>query len=90
MQLLFLFLLHFAGEDAARVASYVYAWHERPDGSTATIMGQYQDRFIRGDEGWRIAERRMVMNGCDAGFTVDINRFERYPAPDGWVAPDID
>ena len=76
--------------DQATVNSYVHAWHERDDGSNATILGQYHDRFVRLDNGWRIAARRMEMNGCDAGFTVDINRFERIPAPQGWVAPDID
>ncbi len=82
--------IDFAGDDEAHVRSYVYAWHERADGSTATVLGQYEDRFVRQDKRWRIAERRMLMNGCDAGFTVDINRFERIAAPDGWVAPNID
>lgn len=74
----------------AQVASYVYAWHERADGSTATILGQYHDLFVRRDSHWRIAERRMVMNGCDAGFTVNINRFARIPPPEDWIAPDLD
>ena len=82
--------VEFEEEGEARVRSYVHAWHERADGSNATILGQYHDRFIRGADGWRIAERRMLMNGCDAGFTVDINRFERVPPPADWVAPDID
>jgi len=76
--------------DGAVANSYVHAWHERADGSTATILGQYHDRFVRVDSNWRIAERRMVMNGCDAGFTVNINRCERKPPPDDWVAPDLD
>jgi len=76
--------------DEARVGSYVYARHERTDGSTATIFGQYRDRFLRIGERWRIAERRMEMNGSDAGFKVNIHPFERLPAPKGWVAPDID
>jgi ketosteroid isomerase-like protein len=75
---------------AALVQSYVHAWHERADGSTATILGQYHDRFVREKSCWRIAERRMVMNGSDAGFTVNINRFERIPPPDDWVAPSFD
>ena len=82
--------VEFSGDNETLVRSYVYAWHERADGSTATILGQYHDRFIREDRGWRIAERRMLMNGCDAGFTVDINRLERISPPDGWVAPNID
>ena len=82
--------VEFTAPDEARVSSYVYAWHERTDGSTATIFGQYKDRFLRISEHWRIADRRMEMNGSDAGFKVNIHPFERLPAPDGWVAPDID
>ncbi len=80
----------FDDASSATAVSYVHAWHERPDGSTATILGQYEDRLVRESGGWRIAKRRMLMNGCDAGFTVDIHRFERISPPDGWVAPDLD
>ena len=83
-------LIRFEGDDTAVSSSYVHAWHERPDGSTATIFGQYHDRFVRRPPGWRISERRMLMNGCDAGFTVNINRLDRAPPPPGWTAPDID
>ena len=55
--------IEFEGADEARAISYVIAWHERPDGSTATVLGQYHDRLRRLAEGWRIAERRMLMNG---------------------------
>lgn len=82
--------IRFDDETKATVGSYVHAWHERADGSTATVLGQYHDRFVRVNGAWRIAERRMVMNGNDAGFTVGINRFERIPPPPGWVAPDLD
>ncbi len=80
--------IDFRGDDLALVQSYVHAWHERDDGTTATILGQYHDRFVREDERWRIAKRRMVMNGCDAGFKVNINRFERIPPPAGWKPPE--
>jgi 3-phenylpropionate/cinnamic acid dioxygenase small subunit len=82
--------IDFEGPERARSVSYVLAWHERPDGSSATVMGQYHDRLLRGPGGWRIEERRMEMNGCDAGFTVNLHRTPRRPAPDGWVAPNID
>lgn len=82
--------IRFDDKSSATVGSYVHAWHERADGSTATVLGQYHDRFVHVDGAWLIAERRMVMNGSDAGFTVDIHRFERIPQPAGWVAPDID
>jgi 3-phenylpropionate/cinnamic acid dioxygenase small subunit len=80
----------FEGEDRARSVSYVLAWHERPDGSTATVMGQYHDELVRGKNGWRIARRRMEMNGSDAGFTVNLHRTRRQKPPAGWVAPNID
>ena len=79
--------VEFSGNDAAGVQSYVQAWHERPDGATATVLGQYHDRFVRLEAGWRIAERRMVMNGSDSGFAVNINRLDRIPAPEGWRPP---
>jgi 3-phenylpropionate/cinnamic acid dioxygenase small subunit len=77
-------------DNHARAVSYVIAWHERPDGTSATVFGQYHDRLLRTPDGWRIAHRRMFMNGSDAAFTVNINPFERNPAPPGWVAPKID
>ena len=83
-------LIEFDERDEARVSSYVHAWHERPDGTTATILGQYRDRLVCIDKHWRIAERRMEMNGSDSGFKVNIYPFERITAPPGWVAPDID
>ncbi len=69
----------FDGHDSAAVCSYVLAWHEAPDGTTATMMGQYHDQVRRTASGWRIASRRQVMTGNDAGFTVGINPFERQP-----------
>lgn len=71
----------------ARAESYVLAWHERPDGSMATIYGRYLDRLVRTPQGWRIAERRMQMNGADAGFRVAIPQAPRHPPPPGWTPP---
>ena len=82
--------INFDGSDSADVRSYVYAWHKRADGTIATILGQYVDRFLRSGERWLIARRRMLMNGCDENFTVNINRLDRAQAPDDWIAPDID
>ena len=76
----------FRGDDEAFVRSYVHAWHESGDGSSATILGQYHDRFVRGDEGWRIAERRMVMNGSDAGFKVNNQPLRAAPPASGLAA----
>ena len=74
-------------DDTARCESYVHAWHERPDGSTATVYGRYLDLLVRATPGWRIRERRMEMNGADAGFRVAIPQAPRHPPPDGWIAP---
>ena len=79
--------IDFPGDSEAQARSYVQAWHERQDGTTATIYGQYHDRFVRREAGWRIAERRMFMNGSDSGFRVNIARFERKPPPPGWRPP---
>ncbi len=66
----------------AGATSYIIAWHERPDGSTATMMGQYHDRLVREADGrWRISRRRQELTGNDTGFDVNINRFERIPRP---------
>jgi ketosteroid isomerase-like protein len=72
------------GPDGATAGalSYVLAWHERPDGSTATMMGRYEDRLVRCPDGrWRISSRRQLLTGNDAGFDVNINRFERVARP---------
>ena len=83
-------MIEFESDIAARSTSYVHAWHERADGSTATIMGQYLDRLVCRSGRWLIAERRMVMNGCDSGFTVPIHKADRAGPSPGWTAPDID
>ena len=82
--------IDFDGPETANAVSYVLAWHEKPDGSTATVYGQYRDRLLRTAQGWRIDRRRMLMNGSDAGFTVPLARLRRRPAPEGWTAPEID
>jgi hypothetical protein len=71
-----------ADQRHADVDSYVFAWHERPDGSTATMMGQYRDRVVRVGEMWRIAQRRQELMGNDAGFDVRINPFVRIEPPE--------
>jgi ketosteroid isomerase-like protein len=82
--------IHFPHSDEATALSYIIAWHERPDGGTATVWGQYHDVFVRTPSGWRLKRRRQTMNGNDAGFTVNLFPSERRPPPPGWVAPVID
>ncbi len=73
--------------DRAQASSYLIAWHEGQDGRTATIYGRYEDRLVRTEGGWRIAERVQYMNGNDAAFTVNIHPTPRLPAPTGWTNP---
>jgi ketosteroid isomerase-like protein len=75
------------GEGAARSEARVIAWHERGDGSTATVHGRYLDRLVRSTDGWRIAQRRMEELGSDAGFTVPLHQAPRAAPPPGWSAP---
>ena len=78
----------FDGPDEARSESYVLAWHERPDGETATLFGRYIDLLVRTAEGWRIAERRMDMNGADSGFRLPMPQAPRRAPPSGWRPPE--
>jgi hypothetical protein len=72
----------FDGPDAARGVSYVLAWHEFPNGTTATLWGQYHDRFTRTAGGWRIRHRRLLMAGHDDNWDVSNHRLERRaPSP---------
>ena len=81
----------FDADGSARTESYVFAWHERSDGGTATVYGRYLDRLVAGADGvWRIAERRMDMNGSDAGFRVPLPQAPRHPPPPGWTPPKLD
>jgi ketosteroid isomerase-like protein len=82
--------ISFRDDGTADARSYVIAWHERPDGSTATVYGQYEDRLRREADGWRLARRRQMMNGNDRGFTVNLFPAPRRDPPPGWIAPDID
>lgn len=69
--------------DEANARSYVYAWHERADGTQAEIWGRYADRLVRdgGDGRWRIATRSVRAAGW-RGFPVGPageEPFERIP-----------
>ncbi|WP_210490907.1 nuclear transport factor 2 family protein [Microvirga antarctica] len=77
----------FRSDSEACASSYVIAWHERPDGTTATLYGTYRDTLVRTVDGWRISTRRQEMNGSDAGFTVGIFPASRAAPPAGWAPP---
>ena len=82
--------IHFSGSNQASSVSYVLAWHERPDKTSATIYGQYHDELRRENDRWVITKRTMFMNGSDSGFTVKIFPFKRKTAPKNWISPNID
>ncbi len=75
------------GTDHVLSESYVMAWHERTRRHHGTVFGRYLDRLTRTPDGWRIAQRRMEMNGADAAFRVAIPQAQRHPPPPGWVPP---
>lgn len=65
----------FEGPDAARVVSYLYAWHRYTDGSPdGELWGRYRHRFVRTDVGWRIAE--LVLEAAGA---VNFHRATMHP-----------
>ena len=67
--------LTFDGQDCARSVTYLYAWHRYRDGSRdGELWGRYRHRFVRTDEGWRIAE--LVLQ---AAGTVDFHRATMHP-----------
>tara|TARA_R100000750_G_scaffold48514_2_gene33367 strand:- start:184 stop:882 length:699 start_codon:yes stop_codon:yes gene_type:complete len=70
--------IRFQGDATAQAESCVLAWHEAPDGHTATLYGRYIDRLVQRQGNWLIAERRMEMNGSDSGFAC---LCPRRPAP---------
>jgi ketosteroid isomerase-like protein len=74
--------------DAARAESAVHAWHEGADGRDAVLFGLYRDRLVRQGENWRIAERRMEMQGTRGAFRVPIPPAHRAPPPAGWRPPE--
>jgi ketosteroid isomerase-like protein len=62
--------LTFDGQDRARSVTYLYAWHRYRDGSPdGELWGRYRHRFVRTEEGWRIAE--LVLQ---AAGTIDFHR----------------
>lgn len=82
------FKLSFQDDAAADAESYVLAWHEAPDGHTATLYGRYLDRLVRQQGRWLIAERRMDMNGSDDGFRLPLPPAPRAGPPVGWQVPE--
>ena len=67
--------VEFDGPDEARGVTYLYAWHRYRDGSPdGELWGRYHHRFVRTDDGWRIAELVLVAAG-----SVDFHRATMHP-----------
>lgn len=61
----------FLDEDRARVRSVVHAWHQPKDSTSSWILyGQYHDTVTRTEEGWRIAERKLLVVAAE-GFPAE-------------------
>lgn len=80
--------IQFSDQDRASAMSYVLAWHQQDDGTTAILYGVYRDTLIRTEKGWRISHRRQEMNGSEPAFPIGIFPAERRPPPPGWTVPD--
>ncbi|MBM6596696.1 nuclear transport factor 2 family protein [Microvirga pudoricolor] len=76
------------GDNRASAMSYVLAWHQRDDGTTAILYGLYRDALIGTAKGWRIYHRRQEMNGSEPAFPIGIFPAERRPPPPGWTVPE--
>lgn len=65
----------------ARASCYVLAWHRLADGGETIVYGQYRDILVKRGDGWRIAERRMLMQGASDAFRVGLHPAPRRPKP---------
>jgi ketosteroid isomerase-like protein len=68
-------MLTFDGTDEARGITYLYAWHRYVDASPdGELWGRYNHRFVRTEDGWRIAELVLTAAG-----TSNFHRATMYP-----------
>ena len=54
--------INFDSPETANSVSYVQAWHRKPSGpeDDYEVRGQYHDRWLKTDEGWRISYRKFL------------------------------
>jgi len=63
--------ISFENDDRAQVRSVVHAWHKPKDSDSSwNLHGQYHDVVARTKEGWRIAERKLLVVSAE-GFPAD-------------------
>lgn len=72
----------FTGADSADAVSYVQAWHRHLDRSRPDLVlwGEYHDRWVRVDDGWRIAERRVLEAGIEPERHGGVKNPRRRPS----------
>ena len=69
------------GQDRARAAAAVYAWHQTLDGRRVEVWGRYHDQLHLTAQGWRIAVRRISAAGADGWWGAPFELLERLPNP---------
>ena len=54
--------ISFESPNTANSISYVQAWHRKPSGpeDDYEVRGQYHDRWLKTEEGWRISYRKFL------------------------------
>ncbi len=57
--------IEFEGDDKARAASVVHAWHQPREGEPWSLHARYEDVLVRTGGGWLIDERRLLVAGTD-------------------------
>ena len=69
----------FDGPNAARSEAYVFTWHEMIDNDRpGLVWGRWQDRWTHSaDEGWRIADRKMLVSATDNYFAIGYSVWDR-------------
>lgn len=71
--------IHLDGPDRAHGISYILGWHEyRDERPNGVAFGQYEDVFVRTEQGWRIAERKVLAHGHE-NFNYDMHWIARRP-----------
>lgn len=74
-------------DTTAEALSYLSAWHERWDGSRDRVFMRYLDRLTKTADGWRIAERKVVVSGVEGFAGVEWVWVERQVPPDRAITP---
>ena len=58
--------------NTAECRSYIYAWHQLENGSTAEVWGRYFDQVVKENTSWKISKRTIRAAGS-RGFTTPDN-----------------